>query len=119
MGYFGCTRELVTVTSIYGCLPNAVSLEGGRKATEYGLLQDMNDSPVTWSDFLFPDSLEPTHEATTHARHVLLVDGATAPIATNPLALILIQSEVVESRAPDVQPPDVATRASPDASGRV
>ena len=78
-------------------------------ADYYNALYDFNQQPPKAAT----GEGEVNAETKEEARQRLLFDRATAPRPTNPCAAILYQGEVVERKARDVQPSDVAPGVVP------
>ena len=78
-------------------------------ADYYNALYDFNQAPPQATT----EESDARPETKEQARQRLLFDRATAPIATNPPASILFQREVVEPKAREVQPSDVAPGVVP------
>jgi hypothetical protein len=78
-------------------------------ADYYNALYDFNQTPILAAT----EESEERPETKEEARQRLLFNRATAPMPTNPPAPILFQAEVVERKAQDVQPADVAPGVVP------
>ena len=78
-------------------------------ADYYNALYDFNQQPPQTAT----EGGDARPETKEEARQRLLFDRATAPNPTNPPARILYQGEVVEPKAQDVQPSDVAPGVIP------
>ena len=78
-------------------------------AAYYNALYDFNQAPPPGVTVEGDASLETEEEA----KQRLLFDRATAPLPTNPPAPILFQAEVLEGKARDIQPSDVAPGVVP------
>ncbi len=78
-------------------------------ADYYNALYDFNQAPPQAAT----EESEARLETKEEARQRLLFDRATAPMPTNPPAPILFQAEVVERKAQEVRPSDVAPGVVP------